>query len=802
MPFDEDVRQAQAAGDRHSDEPVLGIRFSPVELEDLGNQTSQADMQHATRRLTLSIPPAGNETHGRGAKADAGENYDDSSGEMWNLYLKESGTRDERVSKSWGDNTGGILVFTGLFSATVAGFIIESYKLLSVDSGDQTVALLNQVSRQLFAISNGERLTSPPSPNAVHFKPSASAIRVNIMWFLSLALSLTCALSATLMQEWSRQYMELASHRGAPHKRARVRAYLFNGIERFQMARAVETIPLLLHISVFLFFIGLVDFLLPINKTVAWIFVGYVALFTAVYAVMTLLPNFFLNCPYRTPLSAYLWKLSQVTVLTVLVPLNILEKTFHIPLYHLWQRTHIHLHQHMAGPTSWRKRIKSQISTHRKWYRAGLRQSVVLTALDAPSSVDKEALNWTLAEFDEDHEVEDYIARIPGFFDSRVPNAPHTMLDLMAPSPRGDDAVLAVRLHSLLRTCLPGGAVLEPQARRKRMRACLTTLWYYARAYCTPETKEQPMPESFRVLFAQPNDMNDLRADTDLHSRLSAQCIYALVASRLATDVSARTGNFTATEGEVQFMKNLLGTLWQPTLFSPFGVRNCGATQLANLVTLLRAISDAAGVPMSPTDIPRGEVGETLKILVQSVLSYLPETLPDNPSHLDPIYGYYPGIEHFQSLYGRLDQVGHLKGILRHPGIAELSGKLRTLAGRLPPPIDEDQSAAPESEQHQPDDHFSMPAVFHDPYNGALSGQHLPATATPPSTMPEPTHYTEPRRLSITTPMPDVWNPADARATRSLPALRWSLRRGHGVAVDEDLSVVTGSSDRHLVEET
>ncbi|KAI0266172.1 hypothetical protein BC834DRAFT_782276, partial [Gloeopeniophorella convolvens] len=133
------------------------------------------------------------------------------------------------------------------------------------------------------------------------FKPTASAIRVNIMWFLSLALSLTCALSATLMQQWSRQYMELSGHRGAPHKRARVRAYLFKGIERFRMARAVETIPLLLHISVFLFFIGLVDFLLSINKAVAWVFFGYVALFTTVYAIMTLLPNMFLNCPYRTP---------------------------------------------------------------------------------------------------------------------------------------------------------------------------------------------------------------------------------------------------------------------------------------------------------------------------------------------------------------------------------------------------------------------------------------------------------------------------------------------------------------------
>ena len=65
------------------------------------------------------------------------------------------------------------------------------------------------------------------------FTPTPSAVRVNILWFLSLILSLSCALSATLMQQWARRYQELAQRRGAFHRRGRMRAYIYDGINRF-----------------------------------------------------------------------------------------------------------------------------------------------------------------------------------------------------------------------------------------------------------------------------------------------------------------------------------------------------------------------------------------------------------------------------------------------------------------------------------------------------------------------------------------------------------------------------------------
>ncbi|TDL24018.1 hypothetical protein BD410DRAFT_720064, partial [Rickenella mellea] len=126
---------------------------------------------------------------------------------MWSLYNAEAAKFDKALVESWKGDMEGILIFAGLFSASVTTFIIESYKKLSPDSGDMTVALLAQISSQLVAISNGTNLNIvSPSPPNIPFRPKASVVSVNVLWFLSLTLGLVCALSATMVQQWARNY--------------------------------------------------------------------------------------------------------------------------------------------------------------------------------------------------------------------------------------------------------------------------------------------------------------------------------------------------------------------------------------------------------------------------------------------------------------------------------------------------------------------------------------------------------------------------------------------------------------------
>ncbi|KZV72652.1 hypothetical protein PENSPDRAFT_575790, partial [Peniophora sp. CONT] len=123
---------------------------------------------------------------------------------FWKTYLEAARDEDEARPKDWDGTTGSILTFTGLFAATVAAFVIESYKLLQPDSGDQTVLILSQL---LAATTNA---SSPSIPSLLPddtFRAPITAVIANALWFCSLVVALACALLATLIQQWSRDYV-------------------------------------------------------------------------------------------------------------------------------------------------------------------------------------------------------------------------------------------------------------------------------------------------------------------------------------------------------------------------------------------------------------------------------------------------------------------------------------------------------------------------------------------------------------------------------------------------------------------
>ncbi|KAI0259069.1 hypothetical protein BC834DRAFT_834209, partial [Gloeopeniophorella convolvens] len=219
--------------------------------------------------------------------APAGPDSDRARNKLWENCSNRFYKQDQNLLETWKGDADGILIFTGLFSATVAAFTIESYKLLQQDSGDVTVALLLQISQQLSA--NG---SSPmPAVDIPSFHPSSASVRVNIFWFLSLCLSITCALSVTLMQQWARRYAQAAHGRyDNAFMRTLIRGYLFDGVTKFRLSNVVEVIPLLLHISVFLFFTGLVQFMFAIHHVVAFVILIFVLCAAVIYLAITILP--------------------------------------------------------------------------------------------------------------------------------------------------------------------------------------------------------------------------------------------------------------------------------------------------------------------------------------------------------------------------------------------------------------------------------------------------------------------------------------------------------------------------------
>jgi hypothetical protein len=537
------------------------------------------------------------------------------------------------------------LLKTGLFSATVAAFIIESYKNLSPNSGNQTVTLLGQISQQLAGVPLETAQNVTASINA-SFKPTNSAIRVNVLWFLSLVLSLTSALSATLLQQWARRYLELTQHRGAPHKRARIRAYVFDGVQGTNMYRAVEAMPLLLHISVFFFLAGLIDFLFPINDTVAFYILGYISAFVSVYAILTVLPNLILNCPYRTPLSGLAWRISQVSALAILLIIRRLEGSLHERLSSFWHRTN----RGLAGlqgpePTRWREKVESQIRTRRKRLVDGMRRSVMLCATGAPWKVDAKALHWTLTVLDGDNEIEDFVARMPGFFESTtVPDATSAILALMdAPSHRSDP-ILGSRIHDLLKTCEPEVSPLPDDARRNRLRVCLKSLWYCGRGYNQP-TYSAPLPSYVRKVFAVPEMILQIRSEEDVSVRLIGRCFESLLAKKVAQDIidhpkrysRAGRGIF-VTQAELMCLSTLFDATSKDVM-DWLGQR--GAISLANIVSLATSEVDLLADDNFPS-----EALDVLQKTLEILLTELPHPSPDLSGDL---------VVNFCKLYSKVD---------------------------------------------------------------------------------------------------------------------------------------------------
>ena len=145
----------------------------------------------------------------------------------------------------------------------------------------------------------------PTSP--LPFTPPNYAIWVNALWFLSLVISMTCALLATLLQQWARRYLKVTQPRYSPHKRARIRAFFAEGIDKFLLPWAVEALPTMLHLSLFLFFAGLAVFLWHVNLTIFKLVLSWIGLCTALYGCVTFIPVFCHDSPYHTPLSLPVW---------------------------------------------------------------------------------------------------------------------------------------------------------------------------------------------------------------------------------------------------------------------------------------------------------------------------------------------------------------------------------------------------------------------------------------------------------------------------------------------------------------
>ncbi|SJL11080.1 uncharacterized protein ARMOST_14481 [Armillaria ostoyae] len=227
---------------------------------------------------------------------------------VWRTYLAECAGFDAEMLEGWRDGLDVLLVFAGLFSAVVTTFVVQTSQSLQVDYGQVMATLLFELIDVQRAAANGSLVNDVPRSNLTPFSdfhPTISDSLINGLWFTSLSFSLATALFAVLTKQWIHQYIAIPS--GTPRDRCRVRQFRYMGLEKWGVGFIIGLLPLLLSMSLGIFLVGLVLFLVPLQGAIASI-VGTITFLTfAIYLITNLLPVWFPSCPYKTPLSQYIF---------------------------------------------------------------------------------------------------------------------------------------------------------------------------------------------------------------------------------------------------------------------------------------------------------------------------------------------------------------------------------------------------------------------------------------------------------------------------------------------------------------
>ena len=377
----------------------------------------------------------------------------------------------------------------GLFSGTLTAFIIDRYQNLQQNPAQQSAfllqqstVLLNQISHQLSSL--GAQFPANLSLPGYTLQASASDVRVNTYWFMSLVCSLSAALLATLVQRWARDHMHIFHRYSHPLKIARIRQYLHEGVEYWHMREIAEAVPGLIHISLFLFFIGLADFLFSTHLTVGKFTIIPIAFIVAIYTIGTILPVFKPQTPYRTSFSGLAWYLARRW---------------------LFKRNFMN-----------RNGAPKPLSSH----MMDGRMQLAMEENEARKSRDEQAIRWLIRNLTEDVEMESLASGIPGSFEADwglkvwrgdpgledantsrsstgFPNLPklkrRSTLASQSPQPRpdpnsnpipssrsmsvyGEDIEgLCQRIRHLFETCDHHDSFTSDDEWRKRSRACVET---------------------------------------------------------------------------------------------------------------------------------------------------------------------------------------------------------------------------------------------------------------------------------------------------------------------------------------
>ena len=180
-----------------------------------------------------------------------------------------------------------------------------------------------------------------------------------------------------------------------------MRAFFAEGVDKMHTSWAVEGLPMLLHLSLFLFFGGLAIFLFDIDREVFGYVIWWIGLFSMVYGLITLLPMIRHDSPYHSPLSTPAWFLFAGIHYITFKTLAFITRGS-CWSYRTWGH-YVRLTGRYQG-----------------WMLGGVEKAAEETASERSSEIDVQILDWTISALGDDDSLKNFFEAVPRSFSSRM----------------------------------------------------------------------------------------------------------------------------------------------------------------------------------------------------------------------------------------------------------------------------------------------------------------------------------------------------------------------------------------------
>lgn len=126
------------------------------------------------------------------------------------------------------------------------------------------------------------------------------AVHVNGLWFAALICSLATGSFGMLVKQWLHEY--LASNSMSPRRRLLERHFRQPGLDKWKVFEIAASLPILLHVSLGLFFLGLCFFTASVDAQLGHTNIVLVSGWVLFVVITCFFPLFSPRCPYKIPM--------------------------------------------------------------------------------------------------------------------------------------------------------------------------------------------------------------------------------------------------------------------------------------------------------------------------------------------------------------------------------------------------------------------------------------------------------------------------------------------------------------------